>query len=138
MVLGWSSAIEATHRADLRELFVRRFPDVPLFEMSATEAELLKYASNALFGVKVSFANEMAELASQLGVAWEPIRQALVLDPRIGAGHLAVPGPDGQRGYGGSCLPKDMAGLLVVASRLGVDLEVVSAAVRSNYRRRTP
>lgn len=136
VVLGWSPAIGEPHRDRVRELYARRFPDTPRVELGSTEAELLKYAANALFGVKVSFANEMAELASRLGVAWEPVRQALVLDPRVGAGHLAVPGPDGQRGFGGSCLPKDMAGLLALASSLGVDLEVVTAAERSNERRR--
>ena len=104
--------------------------------MDAQQAELLKYASNALFGVKVSFANEMAELADALGVTWEPIRQALILDPRIGDGHLAVPGPDGFRGFGGTCLPKDMSGLLSVARDANIDLDVISAAVSSNQRRR--
>jgi UDPglucose 6-dehydrogenase len=134
IVLGWSSAIEPHRRANVRELFTRRFGHAPLVEMSAIEAELLKYASNALFGVKVAFANEMADLAGRLGVDWEPIRAALVLDPRVGDGHLAVPGPDGQRGFGGRCLPKDMAALLAVASDLEVDLDVVAAAVRANRR----
>jgi UDPglucose 6-dehydrogenase len=104
--------------------------------MDATEAEFLKYASNALFGVKVSFANEMEELARSLGVTWEPVRQALILDPRVGDGHLTVPGPDGQRGFGGSCLPKDIAGLLSLASTVGVELPVIAAAVQANSRRR--
>jgi UDPglucose 6-dehydrogenase len=136
VVLGWSSAIEGHHRAEVRALLERRFPDAPRIELAATEAELLKYSSNALFGVKVSFANEMAELAARLGVDWEPVRQALVLDPRVGDGHLAVPGPDGLPGFGGSCLPKDMAALLAVAEKQGVDLEVVAAAVRGNLQRR--
>ena len=60
-----------------------------------------------------------------------------MLDPRVGDGHLAVPGLDGQPGFGGSCLPKDMAELLAMASTLDIDLEVVSAALRANQRRRT-
>jgi UDPglucose 6-dehydrogenase len=105
-------------------------------QMGAAEAELLKYASNALFGVKVSFANEMSELAQGLGLDWESVRQALVLDPRIGDGHLAVPGPDGLSGFGGSCLPKDMAGLVAVAKEAGVELAVTAAALRANTQRR--
>ena len=138
VVLGWSSAIDEPSRDQVRSLYVRRFSDTPRVELAATEAELLKYASNALFGVKVSFANEMGELADRLGVPWEPVRRALVLDPRVGDGHLAVPGPDGAHGFGGSCLPKDMSGLLALASTLGVDLDVVEAAVHANARRRTP
>lgn len=134
VVLGWSTAIDPGSRANVRELLVRRFADVPLVDMTATAAEIVKYASNALFGVKVAFANEMADLAARLGTDWEPIRAALVLDPRVGPGHLAVPGPDGQRGFGGTCLPKDMSALLAVASELKVDLDVVAAAVRANRR----
>lgn len=136
VVLGWSRGIDASTRGRVRELYMRRFPDTPTVELAATEAELLKYTANALFGVKVSFANEMAELAARLGVDWATVRKALVLDPRVGDGHLEVPGPDGLRGFGGSCLPKDMASLLAVASSVGVDLDVVAASVEANRRRR--
>ena len=134
IVLGWSP--RPPEAAPLRDLFARRFPDVPLVELSSGEAELMKVASNAFFGVKVSFANELRELAIQLGLDWEPVRQALVLDPRIGDAHLRVPGPDGAVGFGGACLPKDMAGLVQFAEDSGVDLEVVAAALRANTRRR--
>jgi UDPglucose 6-dehydrogenase len=136
VVLGWTSSIDLTARSGILDLYTRAFPCAPLIEMDATEAELLKYASNALFGVKVSFANEMEELARSLGVTWEPVRRALILDPRVGDGHLTVPGPDGQRGFGGSCLPKDIAGLLSLASTVGVELPVIAAAVQANSRRR--
>lgn len=136
VVLGWSRGIDAATRGKVRELYARRFRDTPTVELAATEAELLKYTANALFGVKVSFANEMAELAARLGVDWGTVRKALVLDPRVGDGHLGVPGPDGLRGFGGSCLPKDMSSLLAVASSVGVDLDVVAASVAANRRRR--
>jgi UDPglucose 6-dehydrogenase len=136
VVLGWTEACVEAHRSGLRQLFSKRFPMVPLVELDSTGAELLKYASNALFGVKVSFANEMSELADRLGVAWEPLREALLLDPRIGDGHLQVPGPDGQRGFGGHCLPKDMSALRALAEQLEVPLDVVAAALSANQRRR--
>lgn len=138
VVLGWTAAVPEPLRVRVRDLFRRRYTGVPIVELTSLEAELLKYASNALFGVKVSFSNEMADLAERLGASWEEVRKALVLDPRIGDGHLMVPGPDGQRGFGGKCLPKDMAALLHVAADHDVELEVVSAAVRANQRRRTP
>ncbi|MBK7535751.1 MAG: UDP-glucose/GDP-mannose dehydrogenase family protein [Myxococcales bacterium] len=134
VVLGWSSTASESTRALVRDLYVRRFPSVPRVELPSLAAEFLKYASNALFGVKVSFANEMAELARRVGVDWEAVRSALVLDSRVGDGHLAVPGPDGRYGFGGSCLPKDLAGLLAVAAALNVELEVVASAVHANRR----
>ena len=137
VVLGWTDAVKDATKTRLGALFARRFPHVPVVAMTAGEAELLKYTSNALFGVKVSFANEMSELAESMGISWEPIRRALILDPRIGDGHLAVPGPDGLSGFGGTCLPKDIAGLLSVARCAGVELDVVEAATRGNRRRRS-
>jgi nucleotide sugar dehydrogenase len=137
VVLGWSDGVESGARQAVHELYRRRFPETPRIDLDATSAELLKYTSNALFGVKVSFANEMAELAGRLGVDWEPVRRALVLDPRVGDGHLCVPGPDGAPGFGGSCLPKDMSALLALAAGLDVPLDVVEAAIEANRRRRS-
>ena len=136
IVLGWPARCPTEARAQVRGLYRRRFPAVPIVELSATEAELIKYAANAYFAVKVSFANELAELAGALGVAWEPIRAALVLDPRIADDHLRVPGPDGEPGFGGSCLPKDVAALLALAERAGAELPVVASAAAANRRRR--
>ncbi|MEZ4364085.1 MAG: hypothetical protein R3B48_28185 [Kofleriaceae bacterium] len=136
VVLGWTPAIDEPRRVQVRDLLMRRFAHAPLVELTSIEAELLKYTANALFSVKVSFANEMADLAERLGASWEAVRAALVLDPRVGDGHLAVPGPDGERGFGGKCLPKDTAALLSVATDHRIDLDVVAAAVRANGRRR--
>lgn len=136
VVLGWTENVGQLHREVLTAFHDRQFPRTPLLCTDATTAELLKYTSNALFGVKVSLANELAELAETLGVEWETIRSSLVLDPRVGDAHLRVPGPDGRRGFGGSCLPKDMSALLTVADELGVRLEVVRAALSANVRRR--
>lgn len=137
IVLGWTEGVSDPGRAALRELYGRRFPEAPLVEMSALEAELVKYASNAFFGVKVSFANEQAALCERLGVSWERVRQALVLDPRIADDHLRVPGLDGRPGFGGACLPKDMAALRAIAEELGLRLALVETAIEENRRRRS-
>lgn len=134
LVVGWARPADPTTHTSVRALLDARFPHTPLMEMSSTEAEVLKYASNALFGVRVSFANEMAALATAMGADWETIRSALVLDPRVGTGHLQVPGHDGRPGYGGSCLPKDIDALLALASSQGVPLPIVAAAARANRR----
>lgn len=135
-VLGWTTRVPLAHRKALSGLMRSRFSDAPVVELDATSAELLKYASNTLFGVKVSLANELAELGAALGLDWEPIRRALVLDPRIGDDHLAVPGPDGKLGFGGACLPKDMTALASLGRELRVALPVVQSALASNQRRR--
>lgn len=136
LVVGWPASSRGTARELVRAMYACRFPGVQVIETSATEAELVKYASNALFAVKVSLANELAELASALGVPWTNVQAVLTTDPRIGADHLAVPGPDGAVGFGGRCLPKDVAALLHLAGEVGVRLPVLECAQATNRVRR--
>ncbi len=136
VVLGWPEGASPAARERARELYRARFPATPVVELPSTEAELVKYAANAFFAVKVAFANELSDLAAALGAAWDPVREALALDPRIGGDHLRVPGHDGLPGFGGSCLPKDTAALLDLARRSEVDLAVLRAAVEGNRTRR--
>lgn len=136
IVVGLPLAVARARCEPLHALLRRRFPDVPLVEMEATAAELLKYASNAFFAVKVSFANELCELSQVLGLEWEEIRAVLALDPRVGGDHLQVPGPDGAPGYGGRCLPKDVSALLSLAEVAGCELPIVASAAAVNLKRR--
>ena len=80
-----------------------------LEQMSSTEAEMVKYVRNAFLSVKVSFFNEVFDACGVRGCNFEAVRTAVGADPRIGTGHTLVPGPDGLRGFGGHCFPKDVA-----------------------------
>lgn len=92
----------------LNELYHARFPHAPIRLMSSDESEALKLFLNAFFAVKVSFFNEINSLASALGLDWDTILQGMLGDGRICPSHTQVPGPDGQYGFGGKCLPKDL------------------------------
>jgi len=105
--------------------------DAPVVTTGWEEAELIKYASNAFLAVKLSFANEVAALAEALGADGLAVLKGVGLDQRIG-GHFLAPGP----GYGGSCLPKDLDGLLWAARRRRVRLDLLPAARRANHRQR--
>lgn len=105
--------------------------DAPLLMTGWEEAEMVKYATNAFLALKISFANEIAALADALGADGVAMLRGLGLDQRIGERFLA-PGP----GYGGSCLPKDLAALRWKARRLGVRLDLLPAALRANTRQR--
>ncbi|MCL2523716.1 MAG: UDP-glucose/GDP-mannose dehydrogenase family protein [Betaproteobacteria bacterium] len=91
-------------------------------------AELIKYAANAMLATRISFMNEMANLAEALGADIEMVRHGIGADPRIGY-HFLYPGC----GYGGSCFPKDVKALLrTAANDAGIDLKVLTAVEEAN------
>jgi len=91
-------------------------------------AELTKYAANAMLATRISFMNELANLAEKLGADIEMVRQGIGSDPRIGY-HFLYPGC----GYGGSCFPKDVKALIKTASDdAGIRLKVLSAVEEAN------
>jgi UDPglucose 6-dehydrogenase len=98
----------------------------------ATTAELFKYTANTFLALKVSYANEMASIATALGVEWDALRKLILGDARLGTTHWNVPGPDGHYGYGGVCFPKDISALLAVANMYSVPTPVLAAAWMRN------
>lgn len=98
-----------------------------LLIMDTVSAELSKYASNAMLATKISFINEIANIAEKVGADIELVRQAISLDPRIGP-YFIYPGC----GYGGSCFGKDIKALIHTAKELEVDCELVQAVHRVN------
>jgi len=98
-----------------------------LLVMDVRSAELTKYAANAMLATRISFMNELANLADDLGADVELVRQGIGSDPRIGY-HFLYPGI----GYGGSCFPKDVKALLHTASEHDRPLRVLAAVEAAN------
>jgi UDPglucose 6-dehydrogenase len=119
---------DARATAFLRELYApfQRQHD-KLMLMSVRSAELAKYAANAMLATRISFMNELANLAEPLGADIEEVRRALGADPRIGTQFL-YPGA----GFGGSCFPKDVKALRRTAEDAGRPLRVLSAVQDAN------
>ncbi|NMG67396.1 nucleotide sugar dehydrogenase [Azoarcus indigens] len=95
--------------------------------MDVRSAELTKYAANAMLATRISFMNELANLAETLGADIELVRQGIGSDPRIGW-HFLYAGC----GYGGSCFPKDVKALIRTAGEHGRDLKVLTAVEDAN------
>lgn len=98
--------------------------------MSWGAAEILKLASNAFLATRVTLVNEIEEICRKQGVSFKHVAEGLSKDKRIGAAYLA-PGP----GWGGSCLPKDVAGLVQHSKAAGNSAILLEAVIRSNRER---
>jgi UDPglucose 6-dehydrogenase len=99
--------------------------------MDVRSAELTKYAANAMLATKISFMNELANLAEHFGADIEAVRVGIGSDPRIGYAFI-YPGV----GYGGSCFPKDVQALKRSADEVGYEASVLSAVERVNNRQK--
>jgi len=100
--------------------------------MDVRSAELTKYAGNAMLATKISFMNELSNVAERLGADIELVRQGIGSDPRIGY-QFIYPGA----GYGGSCFPKDVRALARSAKDAGYDAKILNAVESVNERQKT-
>ncbi|KAA3629711.1 MAG: UDP-glucose/GDP-mannose dehydrogenase family protein [Proteobacteria bacterium] len=102
-----------------------------LLVMDVRSAELTKYAANAMLATKISFMNELANIAEHVGADVEQVRIGIGSDPRIGY-HFIYPGC----GYGGSCFPKDVKALIRTAAQIGYAPELLEAVDDVNDRQK--
>lgn len=103
----------------------------PVIIMDVKSAEMTKYAANSFLAVKISYANEIANICEKVGANAEMVRIGMCSDKRIGSQFL-FPG----LGYGGSCFPKDVKALIKTASKNGCKAELISSADSVNKRQR--
>ncbi|ERB66641.1 UDP-glucose 6-dehydrogenase [Vibrio coralliilyticus OCN008] len=99
-----------------------------LIFMDVKSAELTKYAANSMLATKISFMNEMANIAERVGANIEDVRKGIGSDERIGY-HFIYPGC----GYGGSCFPKDIQALIKTSESFGYSSEILKAVENVNF-----
>jgi UDPglucose 6-dehydrogenase len=124
--------VAGTEEERAREVFAEIYRPLylnkaPILYTSRRTAELIKYAANAFLATKITFINEMADLAEQVGADVQDVARGIGLDNRIGSKFLH-PGP----GFGGSCFPKDTRALLQTARDYEVPLRIVEAVITAN------
>ena len=126
IVVGCDDERAAQHMRALYAPFQRNHDRLIL--MDVRSAELTKYAANAMLATRISFMNELANLAEKLGADIECVRRGIGSDPRIGYDFLYA-----GAGYGGSCFPKDVKALIKTAmDDAGIDLKVLNAVEAAN------
>jgi UDPglucose 6-dehydrogenase len=125
VIIGLSSEYARRVMLDLY-LPILRSPE-RLYFMNVKDAEMTKYAANAMLATRISFMNEMAVLCEHMGVDIENVRIGIGSDARIGNAFL-YPGC----GYGGSCFPKDVRALLKMAEQHGIDPLILRAVENRN------
>src|SRR5690554_4624676 len=130
IVIGTDSAEAEAVMRELYAPFNRNHEK--MIVMDVRSAELTKYAANCMLATKISFMNEMANLAERLGADIEMVRQGIGSDPRIGY-HFIYPGV----GYGGSCFPKDVQALIRTANQIDFDAKVLKAVEARNEEQKT-
>ncbi len=114
---------------ELYEPFTRR--ESRFFAMDAKTAEIVKYASNCFLAVKISAANDLANVCSRVGADYENVRKAMGADPRIGEAFMYA-----SSGFGGSCFPKDVKALVKTAKDFGYDAEMLKQTLQTNEKQK--
>lgn len=102
------------------------------YQVSAKEAEVIKYMENSYIGLKVIFANEMKRICEALLVNYYKVREGWALDPRVDPMHSIV-FPEA-KGYSGKCIPKDINGIISSCQEAGYEPELLKEIVKSNER----
>ncbi|MGZ0020681.1 UDP-glucose dehydrogenase family protein [Nitrosomonas sp. wSCUT-2] len=130
IIIGTQSNEARKQMNELYEPFNRNHERIIFMDVKS--AELTKYAANAMLATKISFMNELANMAEILGADIEEVRKGIGADPRIGY-HFIYPGC----GYGGSCFPKDVQALERTAAQVGYNAELLKATESVNSRQKT-
>jgi UDPglucose 6-dehydrogenase len=129
IILGTTSERSEKKLRELYAPFNRNHDKIIV--MDVRSAELTKYAANCMLATKISFMNEMANLAEKFGADIENVRKGIGSDPRIGY-QFIYPGC----GYGGSCFPKDVQALIRSATAVGYDAKILKSVEAVNYRQK--
>jgi len=110
---------------DFSKFYKKCFPKIPNIIVSSDESEAIKYFSNTFLAYKVAYFNKIYDLCQAVGMDYDRVCQGVTSDSRIGKSHTKVPGIDNDRGFGGTCFPKDLNSLIHQMESKGVNPEML-------------
>ena len=101
------------------------------------ESEAIKYFSNVFLAYKVAYFNKIYDFCQAAGIDYSNVREGVTADSRIGKSHTQVPGIDNDRGFGGTCFPKDLNSLITQFEQRGLDCDMLKKVWLYNQNIRT-
>jgi UDPglucose 6-dehydrogenase len=119
------------------EFFSEIFPTIPSVITTSDESEAIKYFANSFLACKVAYFNKMYDLCQSVGMNYETVCSGVTSDSRIGTSHTQVPGIDNDRGFGGTCFPKDLNSLINQMEAHGIDAGMLKSVWSYNQQIRT-
>ena len=118
-----------------QELFTSVLPNCKLFfHCTSVEAATVKYSINSFLAIKIAFFNQLYDICEANGADYKTVRQMITHDARIGNSHTLVPGLDGERGFGGACLPKDTEAFIYYANSINIPVSILNESVEYNKK----
>jgi UDPglucose 6-dehydrogenase len=122
---------------EFARFFSKMFPHIPNQIVTSSESETIKYFSNTFLATKVAYFNKMYDFCQEVGIGYERVKDGVIADSRIGKSHTDVPGFDGDRGFGGTCFPKDINSLIYQMDEIGMDSSIFYEVWKYNQSIRT-
>lgn len=118
--------------SQVEKIYSNVFPGVKIIKTNSKEAEMVKYLTNSYLANKVSFANEIYQLCDEMKINYKSIVDITCLDDRIENSYWDVPGHDGDFGFGGRCLPKDLQALISLSEKLKTTNNLLKSIIKTN------
>ena len=117
---------------DFIRFFEQCFPEIPSIITSSDESEAIKYFSNTFLAYKVAYFNKIYDLCQVVGMDYDLVCEGVTADSRIGKSHTKVPGIDNDRGFGGTCFPKDINSLIKQMESHNVNADMLKEVWKYN------
>ena len=111
--------------------------DPEIIQCSSDESEAIKYFSNTFLAYKVAYFNKVYDTCQKLGMDYKNVREGITKDRRIGTSHTKVPGIDRDRGFGGTCFPKDLSSLILQMEKHDLNADLLREVWKYNEEIRT-
>ena len=111
--------------------------DHKIIQCSSDESEAIKYFSNTFLAYKVAYFNKVYDTCQKLGMDYKNVREGITKDRRIGTSHTKVPGIDRDRGFGGTCFPKDLSSLILQMEKHDINADLLREVLKYNEEIRT-